>query len=834
MNRDIHSQAEQLNKKHRRKRTWYKILSVPICLVVFVTTYALILPAITMESTPDTYCGIAEHVHTDDCYELPGTPAHKEIQCTAGADLGQGEYIVHKHDSFCFDDSGELLCALAEQDEHVHTDACYDGDSLICGLVTGIVHQHTADCVVSVPATEPQGLVCTVEEHKHTETCFINPEGEASSGETGGDVPTDAAQGGNVPGDAVQSTGAANGDTPAENAAAHGTPARAPAASGLITDVTLTINDNVPASGCYEVAVKSGDAALEGKTVQYLWYKSTDGGATYTAVKAKNFTVGGNTVSNISGERGEKLFLALDGGTVSDTLTSVTYKAVLKVDGAEYSSVSATRTNTTYQASVLNGSFETPDLTNHQYQEFVPEGTAGLFWKTTGENTEGNQHIYGGGTTTANDKKHYIEIVDTSDGHQTHAANWHNQGSATNGKQYAEINAGAAGALYQTIATIPGTTMYWSVDHCGRNGTDTMAVVMMPESRAKNITTQTQLQQVLQNPSSYGAAVESDLSAQKGVWTTHSGQYTIPEGQYETRFFFMAVSTSDNDPYVGNHIDNVWFSQQIPPASSEKPYFTLTKRVVGPLTEDDLQLLSGKLTFMVQKSTNSSFTNPETVKTYTATNLGSWTPNEDGSWTLSARISMKDQELGDYYRIKESGAELDGFNLTVTDTNAAVLLQSNTDTGFTFTNTYADAGRALTLKKIVSAPDTTGSFTFTVSYTDAGGKPQTESVTLKNGESTTITGIPKGVQVTVTETNTDGYTVIMKDPITGTVLAGSSSYTFTMSDDTAMDIYNTSIVALPETGGIGRGIFLFAGIGLMLTAVITGCLLRRKYGKEGD
>ena len=505
------------------------------------------------------------------------------------------------------------------------------------------------------------------------------------------------------------------------------------------------------------------------------------------------------------------------------------------MDGTEYNSVSAVRTNTTYQASVLNGSFEAPDLTNHEYQEFVPEGTAGLFWKTTGENTEGNQHVYGGSATAANDKKHYIEIVDTSDGaHKTNAANWHNQGSATNGKQYAEINAGAAGALYQTIATIPGTTMYWSVDHCGRNGTDTMAVVMMPESRAKNITTQTQLQQVLNNPGNYDATVESDLSAQKGVWTTHSGQYTIPEGQYETRFFFMAVSTSDNNPYVGNHIDNVWFSQQIPPVSSEKPYFTRTKHVVGPLTEGDLQLLSGKLTFMVQRSTNSSFTNPETVKTYTATNLGSWTPNGDGSWTLSARISMKDQELGNYYRIAESGAELDGFNLTVTDTNAAVQLQNTTDTGFTFTNTYADAGRALTLKKIVSAPDTTGSFTFTVSYTDAGGKPQTESVTLKNGESTTITGIPKGVQVTVTETTTDGYTVIMKDPSTGTVLAGSSSYTFTMSDDTAMDIYNTSIVALPETGGIGRGIFLFAGIGLMLTAVITGCLLRRKYGKEGD
>ena len=805
MNMDIHSQAEELNKKHRRKRTWYKILSVPICLVVFVTTYALILPAITMESTPDTYCGIAEHVHTDDCYELPGTPAHKEIQCTAGADLGQGEYIIHKHDSFCFDDSGELLCALAEQDEHVHTDACYDGDTLICGLVTGIVHQHTADCVISVPATEPQGLVCTMEEHKHTEACFMNPEGEAS-----------------------------NGDTPEDDAAVNSTPARAPAASGPITDVTLTINDNVSTSGCYEAAVDGGGAAaLEGKNVQYLWYKSTDDGANYTAVTAKNFTAGGKTVSNISGDHGEKLFLALDGGTVSDTLPSVTYKAVLMVDGTEYDSVWAERTNTTYQASVLNGSFEAPDLTNYYFQEFVPEGTAGLFWKTTASNEEGGQFTYPTGSTQQNDGEHYIEIIDTgTPKHQSDAAYHHKQGTATNGTQYAEINAGAAGALYQTIATIPGTTMYWSVDHSGRDGTDTMAVVMMPESNAESITTQEQLRQVLENPDKYGATVASDLSADKGVWITHSGQYTIPEGQYETRFFFMAVSTYNDRNYIGNHIDNVWFSQQIPPASSEAPNFTLTKHVVG-LTEDDLQLLSGKLTFTVQKPADGSFTDPETVMTYTATNLGSWTPNGDGSWTLSARISMKDQAPGYYYRIEESYAELHGFKLTATDTNDAVQLQSTTVAAFTFTNTYADTGRALKLTKIVNAPDTTGSFTFTVSYTDAGGNLQ-KSVILKNDESTTITGIPRGASVTVTETTTDGYTVIMKDPSTGTVLAGSSSYTFTMNDDTAVDIYNTSTVALPETGGIGRGIFLYAGIALMLTAVITGCLLRRKYGKEGD
>ena len=295
----------------------------------------------------------------------------------------------------------------------------------------------------------------------------------------------------------------------------------------------------------------------------------------------------------------------------------------------------------------------------------------------------------------------------------------------------------------------------------------------------------------------------------------------------------MAVSTSGGNDYIGNHIDNVWFSQEIPPSSPKTAYFTLTKRVVGSLTENDLRLLSGKLTFTVQKSTNGSFTDSETVKTYTAANLGSWTPNGDGSWTLSASIPMQDQAFGNYYRIVESGAELDGFNLSAPDTNAAVLLQSTTVAGFTFTNTYTDAGRALTLKKIVNAPDTSGSFTFTVSYKDAGGKPQAANVTLKNGESNTIKGIPKGAQVTVTETTTDGYTVTMKDPSKGTVLAESSSYTFAMNNDTAVDICNTSSVALPETGGIGQGIFLFAGIGLMLTAVIAGCLLRRKYGRGG-
>ena len=743
MNDKLQRQIERLTRAHKRHNRWHRLVAVQAGVVALCTLGVLMMPAVAMEGEP--HCGKDEHVHTDDCYELPGTPAHKEIQCTAGVD----------------------------------------------------------------------------------------PEDEASSGETGddvpadktpaSDVPTDADQGGNVPEDAVQSTDAANDDTPEDDAAVNNTLARAPAASDLFKSVTLEIKDNVSTSGCYEAAVTNGDAALAGKNYQYLWYKSTNG-STYTPVAVKNFDAGGD-VSNISGSHSEKLFLALDGGTVSDTLRSVTYKAVLKVDDTVYERVWDERTNTTHQASVLNGSFEAPDLTGYWFQQFVPEKTDGLFWKTTASNEEVDQPIYPSrgekdNTTGTDNHEHYIEIIDTgTPDHKDKAAYHHKQGTATDGKQYAEINAGAVGALYQTIATIPGTTMHWSVDHSGREGTDTMAVVMMPESRAKDITTQDQLLEVLKNPSVYGATVVSNLSAPQGKWITHSGQYTIPKEQYETRFFFMAVSTYENKNTIGNHIDNVWFSQQIPPASSETPYFTLTKHVVG-LTADDLQQLSGKLTFTVQKSADGSFTNHETVKTYTATNSGSWTHNGDGSWTLSARISMKGQETDNYYRIVESGAELDGFNLTPTDPDAAVLLQSNTAEGFTFTNTYVDTGRALTLKKIVRAPDTSGSFTFTVSYTDAGNNPQTKNVTLENGGSTTITGIPRGVQVTVTETTTDGYTVSMKDHDTDTDLAGSSSYTFTMSNDTAIDIYNTSIVTLPETGGIGTWPFMTAGLLLTGTALV--------------
>ena len=44
-----------------------QIVSVLACVVVFCTTYALILPAITMTGT--TWCGYEAHEHGESCYE---------------------------------------------------------------------------------------------------------------------------------------------------------------------------------------------------------------------------------------------------------------------------------------------------------------------------------------------------------------------------------------------------------------------------------------------------------------------------------------------------------------------------------------------------------------------------------------------------------------------------------------------------------------------------------------------------------------------------------------------------------------------------------------------
>lgn len=67
---------ESYSIQHRR-RIRKRIVAALACIVVFCTTYALILPAVTMENYA---CGMTEHTHTEACYtETAVSPDRKRM-----------------------------------------------------------------------------------------------------------------------------------------------------------------------------------------------------------------------------------------------------------------------------------------------------------------------------------------------------------------------------------------------------------------------------------------------------------------------------------------------------------------------------------------------------------------------------------------------------------------------------------------------------------------------------------------------------------------------------------------------------------------------------------
>ena len=139
MQEKILHDVEKYTKQSRRKRIWRGIVRAMACVVVFCTTYALILPAITMEKNT---CGMTEHVHDESCYEKVIEETAALLACdyealgvhvhTAGCYdaenhviCGQADYLVHTHNEECLDENGEVVCLLPEVSAHVHTEACY-------------------------------------------------------------------------------------------------------------------------------------------------------------------------------------------------------------------------------------------------------------------------------------------------------------------------------------------------------------------------------------------------------------------------------------------------------------------------------------------------------------------------------------------------------------------------------------------------------------------------------------------------------------------------------------------------------------------------------------
>ena len=168
--------AERYTRAHRRKRRWYQVTTCLAAVVVFCTTYALILPAITLEKQ----CALPEHTHTEACYtseqgdlictqstEPQHTHTEECYQETQALVCGMEESTGHTHGAECYDEEGNLICGQEESEGHVHGEACYEASrQLICGQTEEPAHQHTEECY-----SWNQVLTCGMEEHTHSEAC---------------------------------------------------------------------------------------------------------------------------------------------------------------------------------------------------------------------------------------------------------------------------------------------------------------------------------------------------------------------------------------------------------------------------------------------------------------------------------------------------------------------------------------------------------------------------------------------------------------------------------------------------------------------------------------
>ena len=122
MRQKLLSEAAELLVKNRRRRVWTKAVGCMAAVVVFCTTYALILPALTMEK--DTVCGYVEHIHTEECYQ-PGTMdasdgnAVKVVSDGNALEGDEGTYCgihAHQHTTECFGDSNPTADVETEEE----------------------------------------------------------------------------------------------------------------------------------------------------------------------------------------------------------------------------------------------------------------------------------------------------------------------------------------------------------------------------------------------------------------------------------------------------------------------------------------------------------------------------------------------------------------------------------------------------------------------------------------------------------------------------------------------------------------------------------------------
>lgn len=617
----------------------------------------------------------------------------------------------------------------------------------------------------------------------------------------------------------------------------------------------LEVKDDIRNSG---TLVPSWTNGTLGGTLTYRWYRSDDGGNTWKPVERKRITGDSYNVA----EDGSWLNVALDGGADKEYRLELVSR-----NGTQVSGPTSHDFHVPYYDSLQNGDFENPkistDVSNSEhYQPLLPNGTAGMVWKTT----------------ASDEKVEYISVATKA--FRDMSAKWHNCPEAASGVQFVELNATMDGALYQDVLTTPGSTMYWQLSHRGRgisggntdgtpgstDTTDTMYVVIMSTKLAEqyDVTTQAKVEDVVNHPDKYPGAQVKEIKSDCQKWYTHKGDYTVPDDQYLTRYFFVAGPTSfdKNSPgsalakTVGNHLDNVYFSTELPPPSEDEANLKVIKTIKG-LSEEDARYVFSNLQFTVLDNYDG------TQQTLTNKNLDSFVDNGDGTYTgtYMLRVTIGTgaghrftvTELTDtaaapdrrtiYNRTTSAGTSAN--RQTVGSISAEQFVSSGGTASFYFTNSYEETYADFAILKV----DEGGSglrgaqfqlekwdgetwSVFQTMETSAYGRDSQNGMSRNTLFRLTEIKAPDGYQL-LTEPvyfkieRVGGTDKLMPHDANGNRLEQwPADVSLSGNSNIQLRIVNHKGMVLPSTGGTGTTGFYIAGAALMGAAVLYG--LRRK------
>lgn len=571
---------------------------------------------------------------------------------------------------------------------------------------------------------------------------------------------------------------------------------------------TVSIKDDIANSGHYVLKItvdgENYEGADAGKLLEENGYKVTwkQNG---TTVKRTEVTNGVYTVET-------------NGGWVDVIYTDGANKNYVVTVSKGTNSKSSTGVTVAYNKRLENGDFENGGSNQ------TAEGTLGLVWKTTAWD-----HVVELANVGSNT---YEEYQSDGNGNKwnyqtTNFGGWAFGASSTpNGsKQFAELNATQEGALYQDVLTKPGLTMSWQFSHKARTrmnygystdmwghvtkesqnnnvmmptsdrNEDKMAMVIAPLELVENITTQAQLEALLNKCGSTNGTYHVDGDGTNGKigksypvyiaydsskittyrscsewnystspWNTQSGTYEVPEGQYLTRFFFVAISTAFDSGAlrVGNLLDNVWFAQETPPVPTEGTgRITVTKKFYG-LTLDEAKKVAEK--GIISGDTSSISFNGD-----------AWTPGTDarGSYIAVSHVINNlslaaNTEYQYTFTEDTSKAAADGYTLTKTLVNdeenvssgSVNIRKENNDQYITFSNIYEKNTADVTLTKHVTGlmGDTHKDFAFRITGLEGKGvtlennNGDLSNFTLTHNGSVTLKNVPMGTVFAVVET----------------------------------------------------------------------------------